>query len=71
MRKIGEDQDGLFEYYMSDDGRRVYYYGGFSGRKSGLFGDSLYWKYHVHWSNRVVHGPWQFLDSISEETFWM
>ena len=64
MRKIAEDIDGLFEYYQNEKGH-VFYYGGLTGRGSGAFGPMEYWKDHLT-RRPVFHGPWQFLDSVTE-----
>lgn len=67
MRKVAEDTWGGFEYYQDPETGTVYYDGRFSGRKSGAFGPAEYWAGHVY-RVPVVHGPWQFLDTMSRES---
>lgn len=64
-RIISEDPVTGFIYYQHRATGHVYYYGGFAGKKSGLFGDSAYWSYMLTMPNSCrVFGPFQFLDQI-------
>ena len=64
-RIISEDPTTGFIYYQHRKSGHVYYYGGFAGKRSGLFGDKGYWDYMLTMPNSSkVFGPFQFLDQI-------
>ena len=61
--KASEDATTGFNYFQRVDTGHVYYYGGFVGKKSGLFGDKDYWSIMLTMPNgERLYGPWPFLD---------